>query len=447
MIDNIKPAPYNPRKINNEQFEELKKSINEVGFIIPIIVNKGNNIIIAGHQRTRAAKALGVETVPAFFVDNVKPGNEIRFNQLHNYSDIKEKSYLHVDLSGREYGFMKITPDFHNTQETDASVIKQMGKLILQHGNVFCTVVCDGEVLLHSEYLRCCKLLGINANVYNLHPSKKSAALHYFAQSYGSYNYDNIKRNTYVQGLAQMNRSVEDRRGKVNNHSTLYRTMVLPYVKKHGNDTILDFGCGKGAYIESLAKAHNALGVEFYNHNGKAINITKGNMQIDALIKYLHNRKDFDIVVCDSVLNSVDSQQAESAVMDVLNIFAKDKLFISGRKERKPLKTADTNFTTSAYFLDENGFSANYRSGNWFFQKFHSKEQIYKLLSEHGFEIERLVFGAETSTSWQVEAHKVKGVPQEQAIKALQFEFDLPLPNGRSYKRDKDVLKALGYDY
>ena len=37
-IDKIRPAEYNPRKIEDKQIEELKKSINDIGFILPILV-------------------------------------------------------------------------------------------------------------------------------------------------------------------------------------------------------------------------------------------------------------------------------------------------------------------------------------------------------------------------------------------------------------------------
>ena len=36
----IKPASYNPRKISEEAFVELKGSLKTLGFILPIIVNR-----------------------------------------------------------------------------------------------------------------------------------------------------------------------------------------------------------------------------------------------------------------------------------------------------------------------------------------------------------------------------------------------------------------------
>lgn len=59
--------------------------------------------------------------------------------------------------------------------------------------------------------------------------------------------------------------------------------------------------------------------------------MSKGNRMIDALVKHLQERRKFDVVVCDSVLNSVDSMKAERSVIDFLNLVASDRLFISGR--------------------------------------------------------------------------------------------------------------------
>ncbi len=67
-VDVIKPNPYQPRKIFDQQaIEELAVSIQEHGIIQPIVVKKAvrGYILIAGERRLRAAKHLGLEHVPA----------------------------------------------------------------------------------------------------------------------------------------------------------------------------------------------------------------------------------------------------------------------------------------------------------------------------------------------------------------------------------------------
>lgn len=99
-IDKIKPADYNPRRINAEQFEKLKQSLDIIGFSVPILVNRKNNVIIAGHQRTKAARAIGIHEVPAIKIDNVSAGDEIKFNQLHNGVDAQRGFECNVNTDG-----------------------------------------------------------------------------------------------------------------------------------------------------------------------------------------------------------------------------------------------------------------------------------------------------------------------------------------------------------
>jgi hypothetical protein len=49
---------------NNNQYDELKKSIKENGFLFPIIVNK-NKEVIDGYTRLKIARELGVPKIPA----------------------------------------------------------------------------------------------------------------------------------------------------------------------------------------------------------------------------------------------------------------------------------------------------------------------------------------------------------------------------------------------
>lgn len=80
----IKPAAYNPRRISESAFKELQGSLKTLGFILPIIVNKDNMTIVAGHQRTKAATAIGLEEAPCYFVSGIDIESEIMFNQIHN---------------------------------------------------------------------------------------------------------------------------------------------------------------------------------------------------------------------------------------------------------------------------------------------------------------------------------------------------------------------------
>ena len=71
-IKDLKPNEKNPRKITKRELQKLVRSINEFGFVDPIIVNKNKaryNIIVGGHQRVQAAKKMNLKEVPVTYVD------------------------------------------------------------------------------------------------------------------------------------------------------------------------------------------------------------------------------------------------------------------------------------------------------------------------------------------------------------------------------------------
>ena len=60
-IMKLKDDGYNPRNISDQDKEELKKSLLEKGWVVPLIVNKKKgreNIIISGHQKVDIVKEL-----------------------------------------------------------------------------------------------------------------------------------------------------------------------------------------------------------------------------------------------------------------------------------------------------------------------------------------------------------------------------------------------------
>lgn len=72
-IRDLRPNPYQPRRVfNEEKLEELSNSIREHGIIQPLIVRKSEIRgfdIVAGERRFRAAKLAGLQVVPAVIRD------------------------------------------------------------------------------------------------------------------------------------------------------------------------------------------------------------------------------------------------------------------------------------------------------------------------------------------------------------------------------------------
>jgi ParB-like chromosome segregation protein Spo0J len=74
--DNPREVPMSP---NNPVFKELESSMKQFGYVVPIIVNKCTNRIIAGHFRLAVLKENGVKEVDVVEVD-LSPAKEKGLN-------------------------------------------------------------------------------------------------------------------------------------------------------------------------------------------------------------------------------------------------------------------------------------------------------------------------------------------------------------------------------
>jgi len=65
-IEKLIPADYNPRKDlkpGDAEYEKLKRSIKEFGYVEPIIWNKTTGNVVGGHQRLKVLLADGVKEI------------------------------------------------------------------------------------------------------------------------------------------------------------------------------------------------------------------------------------------------------------------------------------------------------------------------------------------------------------------------------------------------
>ena len=189
----IKPASYNPRKITEGAFEELQGSLKTLGFILPIIVNRDNMTIVAGHQRTKAAKAVGIEEAPVYFISGVDIESEILFNQIHNGVELEPET-LSVCKAPREVGkfYDNIPTSDFDIKDANASIVKDICRLIVKHGDALCAIVCGDEVVFGNNYIKAAAAIGYPVHCYFLEAGKRGIFDYYFKKDYGVFNYEHI---------------------------------------------------------------------------------------------------------------------------------------------------------------------------------------------------------------------------------------------------------------
>lgn len=99
-IDINKLIPYanNPRK-NDGAVDPVANSIREFGFKVPIVIDKENNVV-CGHTRLKAAKKLGLKTVPCIIADDLSEEQIKAFRLADN--KVGELAEWDFDLLGEE---------------------------------------------------------------------------------------------------------------------------------------------------------------------------------------------------------------------------------------------------------------------------------------------------------------------------------------------------------
>ena len=84
-IGDLQEASYNPRKKlkpSDTEYQKIKRSIEEFGYVEPIIVNN-DNTIIGGHQRLSVLKELGYKEIDVVKI-NVNKDDEKALNVALN---------------------------------------------------------------------------------------------------------------------------------------------------------------------------------------------------------------------------------------------------------------------------------------------------------------------------------------------------------------------------
>ena len=69
-INKLKPYENNARTHSEKQVEKIANSIQEFGFINPVLIDS-NYGIIAGHGRVKGAEKLGMDEVPCLFIEDL----------------------------------------------------------------------------------------------------------------------------------------------------------------------------------------------------------------------------------------------------------------------------------------------------------------------------------------------------------------------------------------
>ena len=108
-ISTLTPADYNPRKDlkpGDAEYEKLKASIEQFGYVEPAIFNERTGRIVGGHQRLKVMADLGIETADVVIVDldeNTEKALNVALNKISGEWDEPKLALLIADLQAADF--------------------------------------------------------------------------------------------------------------------------------------------------------------------------------------------------------------------------------------------------------------------------------------------------------------------------------------------------------
>ena len=103
------PADYNPRKDlkpGDVEYEKLKRSIEQFGYVEPVIWNKATGRVVGGHQRLKVLMDLGFTEVDCVVVelpDEKEKALNVALNKISGDWDKDKLALLISDLQGADF--------------------------------------------------------------------------------------------------------------------------------------------------------------------------------------------------------------------------------------------------------------------------------------------------------------------------------------------------------
>lgn len=134
-LDQIKPYDHNPRD-NDGAVDAVAASIKNFGFKVPIIIDK-DQTIVAGHTRFKAAKKLGLQSVPCILADDLTEEQVRAFRLADNkvgelagwdFDMLDEELRQIMDINMEQFGFEVPEPEAEITEDDYEVVLPENPK-------------------------------------------------------------------------------------------------------------------------------------------------------------------------------------------------------------------------------------------------------------------------------------------------------------------------------
>ncbi len=108
-VAELLPAEYNPRKNlkpGDAEYEKLKRSITEFGYVEPVIWNQTTGRVVGGHQRLKVLQDMGMTEIDCVIIEvseEKEKALNIALNKISGDWDTDKLALLITDLQGSDF--------------------------------------------------------------------------------------------------------------------------------------------------------------------------------------------------------------------------------------------------------------------------------------------------------------------------------------------------------
>ena len=108
-VSQLLPADYNPRKDlkpGDKEYEKLKRSIEQFGYVEPVIWNATTSRVVGGHQRLKVLIDMGITEVECVIVEmdeEKEKALNVALNKISGEWDNDKLALLIADLQGTDF--------------------------------------------------------------------------------------------------------------------------------------------------------------------------------------------------------------------------------------------------------------------------------------------------------------------------------------------------------
>lgn len=491
-INTIQPSTYNPRKADARRLDLIELSLSKLGFLLPIYADE-NGEILSGHQRHYVAMRMGWKEVPVFFLPPMeldkrkainimfnRGTNDLRFEDtptnLTEALEAIDVQALAKKLPELGRDVKNLYPCMHTVKCAVATLTKaNEGRWINYAYNMARSMSSEGisqPVIVNNETHEVVNGIGrlqlaaekkmSDVDVVYITPVQaafSSTMLNNLSMDFDIHNRyrDLLRYNSFRRGrLARARLGWGFIFNVASNTTTKEWDVKEPanaalWRRTHGR-YVCDFGAGH-LYETNLLKSIGVNSIPFEPYRiGKHDEIDKEESLrvVGEFLEELARGKEFDSVFISSVLNSVPFVEDREHIACILAALcgSKTRLYAwatnTNNSSLKQVKGYDSlNDNHSRHLIFSLEYESNITIGDLKekpkVQKYHTSEEFYELFKKF---FDTVKCGYRPQSVYAICANPVKPYP-ERLAKALEFEFDLPYPDGSRMGMVKEAKVAF----